>query len=38
MADNSTPGDEAALQKEIVRLNKVVTALVNRAEREAGTK
>jgi two-component system, NtrC family, sensor kinase len=31
-------GDEAALRAEIVRLNKVVTALINRAERETGTK
>jgi two-component system NtrC family sensor kinase len=33
------PGDEvAALKAEIVRLNKVVTALMNRAEREAGAR
>jgi two-component system NtrC family sensor kinase len=38
MADNIAAGDEAALRAEIARLNKIVTALVNRAERETGTK
>lgn len=31
-------GNEAELQAEIVRLNKIVTALMNHAEREAGTR
>jgi len=34
MPDAIRPGDEAALRAEIVRLNKVVTALMNRAERD----
>ena len=32
MTDRPLPGDEAALRAEIVRLNKVVKALMNRAE------
>ncbi|MCG2578164.1 ATP-binding protein [Dechloromonas sp. XY25] len=38
MAETAAPGDEAALRAEIVRLNKIVQSLMNRAEREAGTK
>jgi two-component system NtrC family sensor kinase len=32
------PSDEAALRAEIARLNKVITALMNRAERDMGAK
>jgi len=38
MATDLPGGDEAALRAEIARLNKVVTALINRAEREAGSR
>ena len=38
MPNNTAPRDEAALRAEIVRLNKIVTSLINRAEREAGTR
>ena len=39
MGDAGLPlGDEAALRAEIARLNKIVTALMDRAEREAGTR
>lgn len=38
MAEITASSDEAALRAEIVRLNKVVKSLINRAEREAGTK
>lgn len=38
MAERVLPNDEKALRAEIARLNKVVTSLMNRAEREAGTK
>jgi two-component system NtrC family sensor kinase len=38
MADPIPPGDEATLRKEIARLNKVVAALMNRAEREVSAR
>ena len=38
MTDRPLPGDEAALRAEIVRLNKVVKALMNRAEREVSAR
>ena len=38
MPEPIAPGDEAALRKEIVRLNKVVTSLMNRAEREGNAR
>ncbi len=38
MSDPAPPGDEAALRAEVVRLNKVVRALMNRAEREVSTR
>lgn len=38
MAEITASSDEAALRAEIVRLNKIVQSLMNRAEREAGTK
>jgi two-component system NtrC family sensor kinase len=38
MADRVPPGDEAALRAEVVRLNKVVQALMNRAERETSAR
>lgn len=38
MAELTVSGNEAELQAEIVRLNKIVTALMNHAEREAGTR
>jgi two-component system NtrC family sensor kinase len=36
MPEAMAGGDEATLRAEIVRLNKIVTALMNRAERESG--
>lgn len=38
MADNIAQGDDVALRAEIARLNKTVTSLINRAERETGAK
>lgn len=38
MAELPLPADETELKAEIVRLNKIVTALMNRAEREAGAR
>ncbi|MCE1184042.1 MAG: ATP-binding protein [Rhodocyclales bacterium] len=38
MVNEIPAGDETALRAEITRLNKIVTALVNRAERETGAK
>jgi two-component system NtrC family sensor kinase len=38
MPEQIPAGDEASLRKELARLNKVVTVLMNRAEREASTR
>jgi two-component system NtrC family sensor kinase len=38
VTDRLPPGDEAALRAEVVRLNKVVQALMNRAERETSAR
>jgi two-component system, NtrC family, sensor kinase len=38
MTEPAPPGDEAALRAEITRLNKIVAALMKRAEREASTR
>lgn len=38
MTEPAISGNEADLQAEIVRLNKIVTALMKHAEREAGTR
>lgn len=38
MADSIVPGDEAAQHAEIARLNKIIAALIKRAERETSTK
>ncbi|MBT9522666.1 MAG: histidine kinase, partial [Dechloromonas sp.] len=37
VAAHASP-QEAALQREVVRLNKIVTALMNRAERDMSAK
>jgi two-component system NtrC family sensor kinase len=38
MTESPSTGDEAALRKEIARLNKIVTVLMDRAERETSTR